>query len=410
MTTSNTHLNAAGSSSLVSETGERKVSRIDWAQHHKMLRAVMAQDFWGGRRTTRPLWPHQQAAISHSIAYLCADARITSESGVLEAALLKLPTGAGKSGIIAVLARCLPGIRSVLLLTPRVALTEQLLDDVESRFWGNIGYPTESLESTFIERVLPHKVSMLLKTREESKDRVVWVSTHQSLDIIRREAAGEIKPTDTTGERPDAGSKAATHQRTAAEARAFVKALETFDLVIVDEGHYEPAPSWSRGVRQLNRPTVLLSATPFRNDYKSFRVRGRFVYNLGFPEALKRHIIRDVKFPRVVEKDFEVDAGAETQVESDRGSDTQEPRKLTPAEKATVGDFVALVKEDMPAILEAAAKWTPTPKCILRAGSFEALELLQSSLETDLGEPALMIHDPKAMTPQRSSFIRFMRL
>jgi hypothetical protein len=56
-----------------------------------------------------------------------------------EAALLKLPTGTGKSGIIAVIFRCLPTDRKVLVLTPRAALTEQLLLDIRYRFWLHLG-------------------------------------------------------------------------------------------------------------------------------------------------------------------------------------------------------------------------------------------------------------------------------
>jgi hypothetical protein len=52
--------------------------------------------------------------------------------------------------------------------------------------------------------------------------------------------------------------------------------------VVVDEGRYEPAPSWSRSVRELKRATILLSATPFRNDYKLLQVKGRFVFNYPF--------------------------------------------------------------------------------------------------------------------------------
>ena len=60
--------------------------------------------------------------------------------------------------------------------------------------------------------------------------------------------------------------------QTEAGRRLLDQIKNSFDLVIVDEGHYEPAVSWSRGVREFNLPTVLLSATPYRNDYKSFRV------------------------------------------------------------------------------------------------------------------------------------------
>ena len=89
------------------------------------------------------------------------------------------------------------------------------------------------------------------------------VGTYQALDLIRRRSKDA---------RPDRAAKRKS-------AEDLLKLLASFDLILVDEGHYEPAVSWSKGVRELNRPTVLLSATPYRNDFKSFRVRGRFVFN-----------------------------------------------------------------------------------------------------------------------------------
>ena len=88
-----------------------------------------------------------------------------------EAALLKLPTGTGKSGVIAVLARCLPAIHKVLILTPRTALTDQLLRDIRYRFWGHLGYEIQygelftaeaaafgaALETVYTETLLPSR-------------------------------------------------------------------------------------------------------------------------------------------------------------------------------------------------------------------------------------------------------------
>jgi len=66
--------------------------------------------------------------------------------------------------------------------------------------------------------------------------------------------------------------------------------------VFVDEGHYEPAVEWGQAVKQLQRPTLLLTATPYRNDLKLFRVHKEDVYNFTHKEAVDRHIIRGVTF------------------------------------------------------------------------------------------------------------------
>lgn len=68
------------------------------------------------------------------------------------------------------------------------------------------------------------------------------------------------------------------------------------DLVIVDEGHREPAPKWAQAVRGLGRPTVLLTATPYRNDHKIFSVDPAHIYSYSHHKAVEERFIREVKF------------------------------------------------------------------------------------------------------------------
>src|SRR4029077_4869877 len=166
------YLDAAGTSSLLEANSAVDVN-VDRAKHQRLIRPLVANAFWQGKGPTLGLWAHQQSAISHSIAYLCAETRLETELNVREAALLKLPTGTGKSGIIAIVSRCLSNVRRTLLLTPRKALSEQLLDDVKERFWNNIKFPPSSLAEALIERVLPNRVPALLTELKKAKRRVV---------------------------------------------------------------------------------------------------------------------------------------------------------------------------------------------------------------------------------------------
>jgi hypothetical protein len=75
----------------------------------------------------------------------------------------------------------------------------------------------------------------------------------------------------------------------------FQEALHSVDLVIVDEGHYEPAFSWAQAVRELEKPTLIFTATPYRNDYKYFKIKGNYVFNLPWKEAVEERLIRGVK-------------------------------------------------------------------------------------------------------------------
>src|SRR5712692_79343 len=84
-------------------------------------------------RGLKGLWDHQAEALELLENYLSADRE--------KAALIHMPTGAGKSGVIAALAQCMPRVRHALLLTPWTTLRRQLRDDVDvnvSGFWKMI--------------------------------------------------------------------------------------------------------------------------------------------------------------------------------------------------------------------------------------------------------------------------------
>ncbi|BAB51925.1 DEAD/DEAH box helicase [Mesorhizobium japonicum] len=342
---------------------------IDRAGFRRDMGQLGRYGFWSQAGASPHLWEHQKVAIGTVVAYLNANRTIPERPEHQEAALLKLPTGTGKSGIIAVLSRCLPGVRKVLVLTPREALTKQLLKDIRFRFWGHIGYSVndgqlftavadsfgENLETVYTETFLPSRCAAL-HVHLENADRAVLVGTHQALDKIRRTAL------------KDGGVC----------ARLLERIKETFDLIIVDEGHYEPAVSWSHGVRDFNLPTLLLSATPYRNDYKSFRVRGRFLFNYPYAEAVADRIIRPVEV--IVPNDDHASGGD------------------------AVSRFVALLRSELFARLQTTDRWFKNdgtlPKVMVRADDLDTLEALQSAINAAFGTRSVLIHDRAKKTDQ----------
>ena len=111
------------------------------AYFRKGMERLRQPSFWKAAdsedayRPSNGLWAPQRRAVAVCLAYLGArSAQSTSET-----ALVKMPTGTGKTAVIATLACALPDVRRTLIITPQRALVDQLLDDVRWRFWSNFG-------------------------------------------------------------------------------------------------------------------------------------------------------------------------------------------------------------------------------------------------------------------------------
>lgn len=209
----------------------------------------------GVERALDGLWAHQRQAVELVRQYVAAG--INSES-----ALITMPTGTGKSGVIAAITTCLPEVTGHrLVLTPWDALVRQLIDDLSGRFWMRL--PPELRPPMLPVRRLPpcSQLSTLA-----SSDTTIYVATIAAISTAATNA-------ETTGE-------------------DLSQMFAGFGCVLVDEGHYEPAANWSAAIRSIQRPTVLLTATPYRNDRKYFHVEG-WRYRFTHHDAVDKKFLRE---------------------------------------------------------------------------------------------------------------------
>lgn len=66
-----------------------------------------------------------------------------------------------------------------------------------------------------------------------------------------------------------------------------------FDMILVDEGHHNVAPSWQKVFEAFPNAKVLsVTATPFRSDEQP--VEGRLIYRYPFTRAMQRGYIKDI--------------------------------------------------------------------------------------------------------------------
>jgi DNA repair protein RadD len=71
-----------------------------------------------------------------------------------------------------------------------------------------------------------------------------------------------------------------------------------FDLIIVDEGHHNAAPSWRNVFEHFSEANVVsLTATPFRADDQP--VEGDVIYRYSLREAMRRGYVKDIQASNV---------------------------------------------------------------------------------------------------------------
>lgn len=207
------------------------------------------------------LWPHQTQAIKTVAPFL--QQHVTKQTQRRPSALVNIPTGGGKTAVIGALGHWHPALNRVLIVAPRTAIRDQLALELSARrgFFLRSGFTPDGLPKKIIElnsaRDLPTKLP----------DRVMLVSTIQLINDM----AGN-RSTDT----------------------AYDRIAKNCDAVIVDEGHYEPARSWSQALRNLGKPIVLVTATPYRNDLKQFEFDRSAMYVSKYSELMTSRILRKI--------------------------------------------------------------------------------------------------------------------
>jgi superfamily II DNA or RNA helicase len=208
------------------------------------------------QETKRKLWKHQADALDFAIGHLN-----TWESPCL----IRMPTATGKTGVIACLAM-LSNQSTTLVLTPWAHLRDQMISDLEEGFWNTIGLTPKMLE---VVPMFPSTAREILKSTESR----IIVATFATLNDLR------INHTDT-----------------------YQNLAKAISLVIVDEGHYEPSIEWGKSVKHLNTKTLLLTATPYRNDLKLFRITDpeQSTHHFTHKQAVERAIIRELSIEALV--------------------------------------------------------------------------------------------------------------
>lgn len=209
------------------------------------------------------LWTHQQEAVLVFREYL---GRKSND----KAAIVSMPTGTGKSAVIAsLLADERSNARkSVLVIAPWKGLAAQLREDIDTKVWVHLGVGRPA--SLAPVELVKSAADFMNKVRVDNPEPTVYVTTMAMVVQIFKAQGGSPSKM----------------------AEIFI----AFSCVIVDECHYEPAPTWSVAVRATGLPTCLMTATPFRNDNKRFVLDSNCQFRYSHAKAVEDAILREPKF------------------------------------------------------------------------------------------------------------------
>lgn len=179
-------------------------------------------------------------------------------------AILQLPVGCGKSGLISLLPLGISKGR-VLVIAPNLTIRDELkknLDITNRRFcfWNKCHVLTP-----------------------ESMSAGPYVAVLDGVDANLHDCMqSHIVLTNI--------------QQLASSADRWLPAFpdDFFDMIIVDEGHHSAAPSWMRVFERFPEAKVInLTATPFRSDRKN--IEGDLIYRYSFKRAMLKGYIKKLQ-------------------------------------------------------------------------------------------------------------------
>jgi len=271
-----------------------------------------------------PLWNHQVDAISSILRYF-TKARA-------EGFLVKMPTGTGKTGVFSALSRVALPNKNFLIIVPSTTLKFQVIEELSLKFWTKIGHDTTKLTKKEILGTLPSTIENDLKATTSKS--FILVSTIQGLQQIKTSKPAE-----------------------------FEKLKPRIDYVIFDEGHKEPAYTWSTIVREINKPTILFSATPYRNDLKVLNIAKDDFFSFSHEDGVENKILREIDFKKI---NLKVD---------------------TPT--AFVNELLSLINKNSTIV---ASQGIKNPKVIIRCKTKEHIEAIVKILKK-LKKRAVGIHE-----------------
>lgn len=186
-----------------------------------------------------------------------------ARAGAERSTIIQLPTGAGKTGLIAIAPFAIAR-KKVLVLTPNVKLARDIADklDIIRNQSGNIFRELAIFDDTLLSSL------ELFVLRLEGSANASGIDEHHII-VSNYHQLQDLQ-------------------------RWFGNKRDLVDLIIIDEAHHQAAATYRQVLEFFPNARVLgLTATPFRSDGKP--VEGKPLYKYPFHRAVGDGIIRNIR-------------------------------------------------------------------------------------------------------------------
>lgn len=172
--------------------------------------------------------------------------------------LISLPTGAGKTGVICTVSHNCK-YKKILVVTHRRAVCDQLYKQLKGKFFEKV-LPQEFDYKSFIKKDIFNNIGDISKNG-------VYCTTFQKITSLNESELQALK--------------------------------NSFELILIDEGHAEPSPKWGATIRELVAKKIIITATPYRNDLFSFDIDVKHSYIYTYKEATEEDVIVQPRFGKI---------------------------------------------------------------------------------------------------------------
>ena len=188
-------------------------------------------------------------------------------------AMIKMPTGTGKTGVMAVISNWIDD--SVLIITPNIVIPEQIEKEVSKLFWEKIGLEEKfEFKEAIVVKDIKDINEETFKTRK-----IIIINIQKLLSLSNKSESFEILKNN-------------------------------IGTIFYDEGHREPAEVWSVISRSFKCKTILFTATPYRNDKTIFDIDKNYTYKYSITKAMNENYICKPEFVKM-----EFDDNIETMID-----------------------------------------------------------------------------------------------